>query len=420
MTPLGLLHLSRYFKDHGWRTSLLNCLTRFDPLLPATRKKRYHTGDFYWEEQDPPTNFEIIPRKFKRYGFNAAMVRQRLEQLPPVDCIGVSSLMTYWYPGVEAIVSELREVYPTVPLFLSGIYASLCTDHARNLSGITHVFPKKELSQFHTVLMHYFPDTFKPYISSRSFPDYTLVRHQESLPLRLRSGCSHRCKYCASSYLDPQPTILPQKAALTGLTWGREWNIEDFVFYDDALLYQFDEVLKPFLEEKMNLHPTARFHTPNALHARYITKTVADWLYQTGFETIRVGLETIDPILQAKMGNKADQRDWENAIDGLVTAGFNKSQVGVYVMVGVPGQTLEHVYQTISYLKDFPVLIKPVWYSPIPHTPYFDELKQRFPEIENEPLFQNDTFFPIWSGFMSESEGQKIRSWVRDLNQRGC
>ena len=40
----------------------------------------------------------------------------------------VTSLMTYWYPGVVEVIRLAREVHPGTPVILGGIYARLCRD----------------------------------------------------------------------------------------------------------------------------------------------------------------------------------------------------------------------------------------------------------------------------------------------------
>jgi radical SAM superfamily enzyme YgiQ (UPF0313 family) len=78
------------------------------------------------------------------------------------------------------------------------------------------------------------------------------------------------------------------------LYWHRKWGIADFAFYDDALLVSSKTHMGVLLEEIARLNLPIRFHTPNAIHVREITKSIAKLLRQTGFQTIRLGLEAAD------------------------------------------------------------------------------------------------------------------------------
>jgi radical SAM superfamily enzyme YgiQ (UPF0313 family) len=66
----------------------------------------------------------------------------------------------------------------------------------------------------------------------------------------------------------------------------------DAAFYDDALLLGASDHLLVLLEELARRGRTFRFHTPNGLHARLITREVARWLKRANFATLRLGVET--------------------------------------------------------------------------------------------------------------------------------
>ena len=83
----------------------------------------------------------IFPGASGRYGISEADFRARLSRLPRPDAVLVTSLMTYWYPGVSAAIALVQEHFPGVPVILGGIYASLCPDHARAVSGADLVLP---------------------------------------------------------------------------------------------------------------------------------------------------------------------------------------------------------------------------------------------------------------------------------------
>jgi len=143
------------------------------------------------------------------------------------------------------------------------------------------------------------------------------------------------------------------------------------------------------------------FHTPNGLHIKEIDQEVADLLFQGGFKTIRLGLETSNEATQIETGGKVDNQDFKRAVRNLKRAGYSDEEIGVYIMVGLPGQRVGEVKESIAYVKEAgakPILVE---YSPIPHTPLFEKAKQMSPfDLENEPLFQNNSILPCqWEGF---------------------
>jgi len=59
--------------------------------------------------------------------------------MPVPRAILVTSLMTYWYPGVQETIQLLRQVFPEAPILLGGIYASLLPEHTKKLCGANEV-----------------------------------------------------------------------------------------------------------------------------------------------------------------------------------------------------------------------------------------------------------------------------------------
>jgi radical SAM superfamily enzyme YgiQ (UPF0313 family) len=83
-----------------------------------------------------------------------------------------------------------------------------------------------------------------------------------------------------------------------------KWGVNDFAFYDDALLINPAGHIVPLLREAIARDIGCRFHTPNALHIKAIDEEVAGLLYRGGFRTIRLGLESANEGTQKETGGK--------------------------------------------------------------------------------------------------------------------
>jgi radical SAM superfamily enzyme YgiQ (UPF0313 family) len=186
--------------------------------------------------------------------------------------------------------------------------------------------------------------------------------------------------------------------------WQDRFGVRDFAFYDDALLVNPSEHIIPFLQEVIRRGRQCNFHSPNALHAKMIDEEVADLLFRGGFKTIRLGLETSNETTQAETGGKVDNQEFRRAVRNLKRGGYAGGEIGVYLMAGLPGQRVEEVKESIAFVKESgakPVLVE---YSPIPGTPMFEQaVKMSSFDLENEPLFHNNSLFPCrWEGFTWE------------------
>ncbi|MFZ1986980.1 MAG: B12-binding domain-containing radical SAM protein, partial [Desulfatitalea sp.] len=139
--PYGLLSLAAVLRAKGVRVSYIDCLDRFHPrMAPADPSARHGRGPYLKTPIAKPRGLEKIARTYCRYGIRPEWLDADLAALePPLDLILVTSLMTYWYPGVFETIGVLKARFPQVPLLLGGIYARLCSEHARAHSGADQV-----------------------------------------------------------------------------------------------------------------------------------------------------------------------------------------------------------------------------------------------------------------------------------------
>jgi len=131
--PLGLLYLAGILRSLGYQVALLDCASR--PPTSSGPKGRYPKAVL-----PTPQPLQGLLRRYGRYGLSLAQVHDSLAHLPqrPVAVL-VTSLMTYWYPGVQAAITMVREHYPAIPVILGGIYATLLPEHARKYSGADYI-----------------------------------------------------------------------------------------------------------------------------------------------------------------------------------------------------------------------------------------------------------------------------------------
>ncbi|MCX5781255.1 MAG: radical SAM protein [Elusimicrobia bacterium] len=135
------------------------------------------------------------------------------------------------------------------------------------------------------------------------------------------------------------------------------------------------------------------FHTPNGLHAKYITKEVACLLKEAGFIMPRLSLETVDPKAQKASGGKVSTKEYLFAVENLVDSGYSRGEYCAYTMIGMPGQSLEEVDKTLDIAHNSGAHISLGEYSPIPQTKDWEKVKNNLPYLD--PLWQNNSIFPF-------------------------
>jgi radical SAM superfamily enzyme YgiQ (UPF0313 family) len=397
--PLGLLSITSLLRKGGYRITLIDCLDL------SVKTKGYGDGKFLKTNIEKPLPLRSVPRNYSQYGIPEEILLKRLSSIEEPDLICVSSGMTYWYPGVFKLIEITKNCFKNVPVILGGIYATLCYEHAKKCSNVDIVFNRRgELDVLKLVsdLTGIKPRTPNAQLPTGNYPSFDLYPHLDYVCIATSKGCPFKCTYCASPFLakgffrrDPLKVVEEIEY------WTTQFCINNIAFYDDALLIEPTKHFIPIMKEVMKKGVQCNFHLPNAIHIKEIDEQVADLLFRGGFKTVRLGLETSNEAIQLETGGKIDNETFKQAIKHLKRAGYSGEEIGVYVMVGLPGQRVGEVDESIAFVKEVgakPILVE---YSPIPHTPLFEKAKKMSQfDLENEPLYHNNSILPCqWRGF---------------------
>ncbi len=430
MKPLGLLYLASWLRQYGYTIDWLDCLDRYDPDLlrlqrrSAPRVKAYGVGKFFRQVIPKPPVLQEIPSPYSRYGISEDIFCNRLQRIPRPDAVLVTSIMTYWYPGVFRVIELVKQHFPGVPVILGGISTALCPRHTLAYSHADYVLQERDPVRVIQFLDHLTGFRRKqagsPIYLWGVFPAFDLYEHLDYVCLLTSLGCPYRCTYCASHILTPQFTQRTAESVFRELLyWYRTKRIQDFALYDDALLVNASTHLEPLLEQILRAALPVRFHTPNGLHARYVTERTADLMFRSGFTTLRLSLETTEPARQQATGGKVTVPEFERAVNALRHAGFQGKQIGVYLFVGLPGQDLEETAATIHYVHALGLLANLCEYSPIPGTADWEVLaSQGYVSQDDDPLIHNNSIFLYLRERHTFDQIQTLKNLVKAGNRR--
>jgi radical SAM superfamily enzyme YgiQ (UPF0313 family) len=228
-------------------------------------------------------------------------------------------------------------------------------------------------------------------------------------------GCPLRCKYCASHLLWPEYRRRPVAEVLEEINFQAQLGARDFAFYDDALLLEKEKYFYPLCEELTHRYGgTLAFHTPNGLHVRQIDEKCAETLRAANFRTIRLSLESIDPKIAGDSSGKVARGEYASAVKNLRAAGYTRTDCETYILLGLPGQSVESVRDTIKFVQDNGGKPKLAEFSPIPGTSSFEEAAVSMPALRTEPLLQNNSVYSSWlSHEISPETLQELKDLAR-------
>lgn len=407
LKPYGMLKVAGFLR-HAAELSLFDYLDREHPLSQAANLRRdaWQRGSFLSQEIEKPTVFRSIPRKYHRFGLPRQLFRQHLQENGPFDVVLIQSVMTYWYLGIAEVIEDIKTYCPQAKTVLGGVYATLCGSHAKQLS-VALILNGSKLEPLWQML--------------GVEPDVQGLPYWEGYPelkvgvLKLAQGCPFRCSYCSVPKVDPRFYGHPQESSLRAVEMLINNGVTDIAFYDDALLYQPEHILSPFLKEFMKRHGDTgvHFHTPNALNARFITEELAELMIESGFKTFHLGFESSAYEWHRHTDRKVYSHELERAVERLVAAGAKREYITAYLIMGHPQGELQNVEASIRFVQDVGIRCMLAEFSPIPGTPD-GEACRRWVDLD-EPLWHNKTAFPIIR--LGWKEVQRLKGLAHEANR---
>ena len=431
--PLGLLYLAAYLRKAGFHIDFIDCMDRFHPAmahLPMEKTRPNGTGKYYAARLEKPAILQHIPRYYYRFGMPQDILDSLVAESAGrgVDAVLITSIMTYWYPAITDTIASIRKLLPDTPILLGGVYASLMPEHAqancRPDLVVTGSDPSQTIAALEDILSFKLDGCPSPAFADWPAPAFDLYHDVKNFSILTSLGCCNRCDYCASRILQPTfqqaspQTVLDQVSTIT--RWLGDRSRYDLAFQDDALLVNAANRFIPIVEGLIDTGIPYKLHSPNGLHCRLITPEIASLMYRAGFEMIRLSYEASDssPEYQLASDNKVSDYHFQSAVQNLLAAGYQASQIEAYILNGLPGQTLEQMEASAQAVYSAGVKARLCQYTPIPHTPMFAESCRVMNIPPDEPLLHNNTIMSARAGNISDEQFQKFKNRVHNQNMK--
>jgi hypothetical protein len=403
-------YLERGRRDFGLR--IVDCgLNRPPGANPQStirnpKLDRWGRGPIGYERIESPGPLKHLRRYFRRFGVPRPLFVDYLRERGPFDYVLVQTMMTYWYPGVREVIEDIRGAWPQARIVLGGNYATLCTEHARGL-GADLVVAGSDLRPLWGFL-EMTPDPSQPAL-------WEACEHLRVGALKLADGCPFQCSYCSVPRIYGRFQPRPLARSLTELEILAGRGAENVAFYDDALLFDAQHVLVPFLAEVLRRGIRVNLHTPNALNARFLTAELAQWMVRVGFKTFYLGFESASQQWQQGTGGKVYSEELARAVEHLFSAGADPADITAYQIVGHPDSDVQELEASMRLVHSLGIRGMLADFSPIPGTPD-GEACRRWVDLD-EPLLHNKTAFPIIRlGFDEVNRLKDLqRAWNRSL-----
>ena len=407
LKPYGLLRVAGLLRD---RCDLLlyDHMDRLSPDCPPTiaaKTTPWGCGPYPKTRLKKPETFAKVPRFFNRFGRQKTIFQHFLQLCKPLDFVLIQTSLTYWYPGVQEVIADVRRIHPHAKIVLGGFYATCCPSHAAGL-GADLVLSGSDLTPLQDKLQLSISKGF-------TLPAWELYPALDTAVIKLTEGCPFSCPYCYVPRSGVQFAARPTDECLNELRYLIGLGVKNIAFYDDALLFKPENALFPFLEDVIRNNIRINFHTPNALHAKFLTAEASQLMLKSGVMTFYLGFESRSETFHGPAGGKVVSDDLTAAVAHLRRAGADLNHVTAYEMLGHPRFAAQQLESSMRFASSLGIRVMLSDFSPIPDTPD-GQLCKDIVDL-NEPLNHNKTAFPIL--FLGSETVAYYKDLCRALNR---
>jgi len=416
--PHGLLKVATYLKrEKGYQTKLIDCLAPDEG--EALKKRRRELVRVGTKERWKPERWgSRLPADVKSvYSFGKDMTEleselrgdlfSHAEDPVPPDEIWITSIMSYWWESTRDVISLCKKYFPQAKIRVGGIYPTLDPQHAVANLGLYEplIVPGESFDPCDDAVVsrdvivtgeipaaNNLELDHELYADGKYRPKYTI--------LTTSRGCPRDCEYCAAYILSGRRvTSREPKSVIEEIKEKYERGVRDFCFYEDNLLMakkSFKEILTLICENKRDLKGI-ELHSPEGLEIRLVEPDLAVLMREAGFRRVYLPLESINhDYISTFQRDFYTLKHFESAVKIFENAGFtNSQQINVFVLFGLPGEDLQHVYDTAVYAANRTGSVIPMLFAPVPGTPLFEKLRDYIEEKQFDFQDLNGKLLPF-------------------------
>ncbi len=253
------------------------------------------------------------------------------------------------------------------------------------------------------------------------FPDYTIPGTPEYIFNRKRHamimasrGCPHRCRFCSVQQVfgikyrsRSVENVLAELDDKIGQGF-RSFDFEDDHFGGSRrwLNNLLDGIIERFSGYDLS------FQAMNGITASNLDEMLLGKMKKAGFKSINLSLVTPDQTRQDALQRPFDTAQFSKIVRSAHEIGL---KITAYLIIGLPGDTVNDNFKSILFLADLPVLIGPSLFYLVPGTPIFDELKEK-DQIPKSPRCYRSSYFPFEQPDFSRCSAMTLFRICRILN----
>jgi anaerobic magnesium-protoporphyrin IX monomethyl ester cyclase len=401
--PIGLAYLAASLEREGHEVEILDCQTEKKKSIPIPLEFSYLKNFYPFNDRSP---FKLYTGYY-HFGMGWDEIKRKIKK-SKADLFGISSSFTPYHGEALKIAQIVKEWDRQKIVVMGGAHVSgdpegvlknAFVDYAIMGEGeirfplLIEKIEKKDFKEITEIDgIGYRRDgaiqinplqNFIQGLDSLPYParkyldlDRYWVRKKRSTMIITSRGCPHGCAYCSAPLVMGNSfRVRTPEAILTEMVeCQKKYGIQIFDIEDDN--FTFDQarakklmslVIKDVGENRLELSAM------NGVSFASLDEELLTLMKRAGFKTINLSFVSISPVIKEKMGRPKPTDEFDKILEKAEQAGLH---VIAYAILGMPGQTIEEMVDTLIYLMGRRVLIGPSIYYPTPGTPLFERCKR--------------------------------------------
>lgn len=164
-------------------------------------------------------------------------------------------------------------------------------------------------------------------------------------------GCPYKCSYCTGSTVHGKKMRLRSIENIMGeISYlNSRWDLKQLDINDDNILFNKNWFLK-LRRDLFTKFPNLNLNFYNGFHVNSMDEEIIDNLVSSGITSFTLAIESGSPyVLNELMHKKVDLEHARKIVDYCQTK--KNLLVKCFYILGMPGEKMEHMRQTINYAK---------------------------------------------------------------------
>lgn len=396
--PLGLLYLAAAIKGEC-TPFLLDCRT------PQVRQNITAEKDHILEQLYNPhktSPFQLF-RHYQHFGLAEEDIITQLNTIQP-QIICFSLMFTAYSEKQLETIRKIKSFFPEVKLIIGGIHATLFPEHCLdvadyvirgegeepmlllvrslkrgelfpdNIPGLCYCHKGQKIIQTPFAHQHL---NLLPHRELIDCHEYTMFRKPYAFLLTSR-GCPHHCHFCGKMNVPYRPIDLELVAE--DLDCCKNEGLKILDIEDDMLIYR-----KRRTRELLSLFSQFDFeyYAMNGISPNTFNHSIGREFEHAGFKKCNISL--VSASREAVVGQNRKAIENLYAIFGF----FSDSEMlcEMHFIIGLPGQKISDILETMVLLMEQKVLLGPSIYYPVPGSLYWLQQSAHFSDCRSSKLF---------------------------------